>query len=191
MIWFTSDWHLDHENIITYSNRPFANVREQEAAIVANFFKCVREGDTVYHLGDIAFDEEAVDRFATRFMRMYHGSVQFHYIVGNHEKRAMAAIRHMATSVSDMKTIKWGKHSITLCHFLMSSFPRSHYNAWQIFGHHHGVVPTEHLGKRMNVCVELHDYKPVSIEDVRLWMNQQPNNWDYLSKTGQEGENRK
>ena len=63
MIWFTSDWHLDHANIIKYANRPFANVAEQKKVILENFFTAVQRGDVVYHLGNFAFSTEQFHGF--------------------------------------------------------------------------------------------------------------------------------
>jgi calcineurin-like phosphoesterase family protein len=35
-IWFTSDFHFGHHNIIRYCNRPFANTQEMDAVIVSS-----------------------------------------------------------------------------------------------------------------------------------------------------------
>lgn len=189
MIWFTSDWHLDHANIIKYSNRPFANVEEQQKVILSNFFIKVKKGDIVYFLGDIAFNSDAFQLFAKQFRQQYGTSVEFHYIEGNHEKSIIPEIKRFATSYSKLNEIYWNDQPITLCHYIMYSFSKSHFNAWQIYGHHHGYVDTKMLGKRMNVCVELNNYSPVSIDNVAKWMDQQPNNWDLLTKNKINGEN--
>ena len=55
-IWFTADFHLGHENIIKYCDRPFKNAAEMDKKIIANFNKVVAADDTVYILGDLAWD---------------------------------------------------------------------------------------------------------------------------------------
>ena len=47
MLWFTSDLHLCHENILTFTQRPFATVDEMARAIIANINECVGESDTL------------------------------------------------------------------------------------------------------------------------------------------------
>lgn len=60
MIFFTSDTHFGHANIVRLSNRPFKETKHQTAvevmneAIVKNWNETVSPDDTVYHLGDVA-----------------------------------------------------------------------------------------------------------------------------------------
>jgi len=56
MIWFTADYHLSHKNIIKYCNRPFVNVNEMNTAILNNLESKVKQGDTLYFIGDITFN---------------------------------------------------------------------------------------------------------------------------------------
>jgi len=58
MIYFTSDQHFGHKNIITYSNRPFENEREMDNYIINKYNERVSPDDTVYHLGDFGICED-------------------------------------------------------------------------------------------------------------------------------------
>jgi calcineurin-like phosphoesterase family protein len=51
-VWFTSDFHLGHRNIIRYCNRPFDSTDDMDATILANLNKKVGENDILYFLGD-------------------------------------------------------------------------------------------------------------------------------------------
>lgn len=51
-VWFTSDFHLGHSNIIRFCKRPFANAHEMNEAIVERMNSCVKPNDTLYFLGD-------------------------------------------------------------------------------------------------------------------------------------------
>lgn len=53
-IFFTSDTHFGHKNIIRYSDRPFRDVTHMNEMLVHNWNSVVTPADTVYHLGDVA-----------------------------------------------------------------------------------------------------------------------------------------
>lgn len=52
---FIADTHFNHENIIRYCNRPFANVSEMNEALIHNWNSTVGKQDSVFVLGDFAF----------------------------------------------------------------------------------------------------------------------------------------
>ena len=54
MMWFTSDTHFGHENIIKYCDRPFKNTDHMNDEIVRRWNEVVAPTDTVFHLGDVA-----------------------------------------------------------------------------------------------------------------------------------------
>ena len=53
-IFFTSDTHFNHANIIKYSNRPYSSVEEMNEDTIAKWNTTVKYDDIVYHLGDFA-----------------------------------------------------------------------------------------------------------------------------------------
>lgn len=84
MIWFTSDTHFGHSNIIKLAERPFADVDEMEDSLVANINSLVAPSDELYHLGDfsmkLGLEEQA------RILRRIRCR-NIHLIPGNHDKR--------------------------------------------------------------------------------------------------------
>ena len=52
MIYFTSDLHLGHENVIRFCNRPFATTDEMDEVLINNWNATVKQKDEVYILGD-------------------------------------------------------------------------------------------------------------------------------------------
>lgn len=56
-VWFTSDTHFGHQNIIRYSNRPFSDVDHMNEEIIKRWNKLVSPEDTVFHLGDVALGQ--------------------------------------------------------------------------------------------------------------------------------------
>ena len=53
MIFFTSDHHFYHTNIIKYCQRPFQSVEEMNEVMVERWNAVVGKNDTVYYLGDL------------------------------------------------------------------------------------------------------------------------------------------
>ncbi len=55
MIWFTSDLHFGHNNVIKFCDRPFESVHEMNIALTENWNKKIKPKDKVYVLGDFSF----------------------------------------------------------------------------------------------------------------------------------------
>lgn len=64
MIYFTSDTHFDHKNIIGYSGRPFRfpgglpDINGMNRKFAQNWNRVVKPEDVVYHLGDFSMHKE-------------------------------------------------------------------------------------------------------------------------------------
>lgn len=83
-IYFISDLHLGHGNIIHYCARPFAssNVKEMNSVLVSNWNNVVHELNLVYFLGNLSKSDR---KNSTEFwLSKLNGNI--HYIKGNHEK---------------------------------------------------------------------------------------------------------
>lgn len=85
-IWFSSDTHFGHENIIKYCDRPFKNVDHMNEVIIDNWNSVVSPGDTVYHLGDVALGQ--IDKSLACVSRLNGYKI---LILGNHDRPFMRA----------------------------------------------------------------------------------------------------
>ena len=79
-IFFTSDTHFTHNNIIKFCNRPFKDVEEMNQTLVDNWNKVVGPTDIIYHLGDFCFAGSAEWH---SIIGQLNGRI--HLILGNHE----------------------------------------------------------------------------------------------------------
>lgn len=59
MIFFISDTHFCHSNIIKYCNRPYSDVDEMNKDFIERWNSVVGKDDIVYHLGDFALCDKA------------------------------------------------------------------------------------------------------------------------------------
>jgi calcineurin-like phosphoesterase family protein len=164
MKYFSSDWHLFHRNVIKFSDRPFKTLDEMNQEIIRRAFSKLKAGDSLYLLGDISWNEEGWKLIQSLAPK----NVEIHLILGNHEVITGTA-KQVCRSITPFKEVKIQGNLVTLCHYPMVTWNRSHYNAWLLFGHHHakshGMETIEKYGKNgkvLNVNVEFHNYYPWS-----------------------------
>ena len=58
-VFFTSDTHFNHTNIIRFCNRPFKDVTHMNETIIANWNSVVGPDDIIFHLGDFCLGGSA------------------------------------------------------------------------------------------------------------------------------------
>jgi calcineurin-like phosphoesterase family protein len=165
-IYFTSDTHFGHTNIVKYSGRPFA-ARAMETALIANWNAVVRPGDIVYHLGDFALCD--VDK-AIEIVKQLPG--QKYLVFGNHDKAVRKDKRFLAHWIwaKDMADITVGSQRIVLSHYAMRVWNQSHRGAWQLHGHSHGSLKEEPHMLQCDVGVDCWNQRPVSFEQIAAKM---------------------
>jgi len=155
-IYFTSDMHLGHKNIIKYSDRPFKSVEEMDTEIINRFNSVVKSDDTVYDLGDLCLSNFNVYKYR------FNGTLI--RIKGSHD-RDIKEPRMMVVTPENLFDEYRNPISITLCHYAMRSWERSHYATWHLYGHHHGKLPP--YGLSFDVGVDCWNFYPVSLDQVK------------------------
>lgn len=171
-IWVISDTHLSHANILKFVDSEgnltrgarFSNTREMDEFMLERWNSVVKPGDKVYHLGDVMFGDR--DYFA-RLWPKFHGSKRL--TPGNHED-----IKYMSSGGFFSKIQLWrvfSEFGLILSHFpLHESQLYDHRNdrpLKSVHGHVHtnSLVSDNHI----NVSVEVIDYTPVNIEELRIY----------------------
>jgi len=184
---FTSDWHLGHETILRGFRKVFASTDEMNNKIISNLFDTLRPGDQLYFLGDLywKYPKSELDKLFTSLKRHRIG---FHFITGNHDPKSLtySAIVWQGT----LKDIIINKQPITLCHYPMVVWNKSHHGAWQLFGHIHYedntwnklLIRDIYEGKQINVNCELHNFMPLSFEEIYELMKNKKDNFDLIAR---------
>jgi len=162
-VWFTSDTHFSHQNIIKYCNRPFTSVEEMDEAIIQNWNEKVKAGDRIYHIGDFSFATPS------KYLKRLTG--QKYFIHGNHDYIKDHELIGWVW-IKNYHELKIGNQTIILNHYAQRVWNKMHRGAWHLFGHSHGNLPP--YGKSFDVGVDCFNYSPISFEEVQAKMDELP-----------------
>ncbi len=160
-VFFTADTHFGHANIIKYCKRPFSSAQEMDEMLIRNWNDTVEPGDTVYHLGDFAFD-----RHPEKYLNRLNGVKQL--IRGNHDKQP--SIKHGWASINDYREIRVERQKIILCHYAFRVWASGHKGSWSLYGHSHGSLPDDQTLLSIDVGVDCHGFKPISFNQIKTIM---------------------
>lgn len=156
-LWFTSDTHFDHANIIEFCARPFASVDEMNRAMIERWNARVQPGDRVYHLGDFAFGPYSN---VAKFLAPLNGQVLL--IRGNHDRsqpRMLAAgFSHVC---EDMALLAYGL-AVHLTHKPAVDLPQG--INLNLHGHVHHTYARR--GHRINVGVDVRGFAPTTLAEL-------------------------
>lgn len=164
---FTADLHLGHRAIITHCYRPFASVEDMDRVLIENINSKVAKGDLLYILGDFSLGNcEAV---RSRRAEIKCGNV---YLVrGNHDRLSDGQYSEIGFHFKgDMMVLKVDQQRITLCHYAMRRWNKSHHGAWHLYGHSHGHLADDQRSLSFDIGVDCHKYMPLSFEEVSAIM---------------------
>lgn len=168
MIFYTSDLHFGHQNVIRFDNRPFDTVSEMDYTLIRLWNSRVREEDTVYIVGDFAYRNE---RPAEWYLRQLPGKK--HLIVGNHDSKLFenpVAVSYFE-SIEKMAHVMDGKTPICLCHFPICEWNGYWKGHLHIYGHiHNRRGDTFQIMKgregALNAGCMINHYMPVPLNEL-------------------------
>ena len=171
MIFFTSDTHFGHANIIEYSCRPFSSREEMDERLAMYWNGVVGEEDIVYHLGDFTLGNQ---HYARQYFATLNGIIR---VLGNkwhHDSRWLPFSGFYSKSDYQVEILPpmvvlegstWTQ-PVVLSHYPIAEWDRKHYGSWHLHGHSH----CKHIARagdlKMDVGVDCNDYTPVSIHQV-------------------------
>jgi calcineurin-like phosphoesterase family protein len=176
MIFFTSDTHFGHANIVKYCQRPFESIEEHDQILIGNWNRTVGKNDTVYHLGDFCFKNKTND--FESYLKKLNGFI--YLIWGNHDQVAkyekMAKGMHVFNQdkirfLGDYERIKIEGQDIILSHYSFRVWDKSHHGSWNLYGHSHGTLFDDPHLRSIDVGVDSHNYYPISFDQVKRLMN--------------------
>ena len=173
-IFFTSDTHFCHRNIMKYCNRPFADIYEHDNELIRRWNEKVPEDGIVFHLGDVGF---ASNKVIHEILEQLNGKI--YLVVGNHDWRSI--VKQQGWRFEEMTqqiNMKVGDQHIILNHYPLLCFSGVYQPnpTWQLYGHvHSGPYSTQGLdGPRLRMCyttqydvgVDNNNFTPISYKEV-------------------------
>lgn len=203
-VFFTSDWHFDHGNIIKYTNRPFLtpedqaifvqnpdmrvsfdSIRLMNNTIINNINLKVKEDDVIFHLGDVTFtkDKEKARSFLDRI-----NCREIYNIWGNHDD--YFTLKDLFKETFDQVKVVVDGQEIFLNHYAMRVWDKSHRGTWHLYGHSHGQLPDDPESLSFDAGVDCHNFMPLSMADIRAIMNKKtPVDPNYKDRARKENYN--
>lgn len=171
-IFFTSDTHWGHANILGFCNRPFANVEEMNHKLIENWNNKVPTDGLVFHLGDFAWGGYP---FWKNIRSQLNGEIIL--IKGNHDEKNMTptAAEELFKLVTPQMKIRiegrgvYLNHNPFLCYGGTYRDPKG--LVYQAFGHVHSGpgakgLDVDRLGilfpTQYDVGVDNNNYEPIS-----------------------------
>lgn len=168
-IWFISDTHFGHENILKFTTPngklirgdKFSSTEEMNQHMYDCWNETVKLGDRIYHLGDVTWIKDS--KFVKTFRKL-NGDKRL--IVGNHDSIMWFAKEQLFTKISMWHLF----HEVGL---LASHVPLDvsalkrydRFGTWiNVHGHiHQNCSPTPN---HRCVCVEWTNYRPIHIDEI-------------------------
>lgn len=167
MIYFISDTHFYHFNIIRYCNRPFKNMDEMNELIINNWNTYVTDEDTIYHLGDFSLSTE--ENLKIIFNRLKGNKI---LIRGNHDRKSVKFYEEIGFKVLTHAPIILDEYKLMLSHVPLpdSKIKEGYIN---LHGHiHNKSINNDYPkniysnNKHINLSVDVTNFKPVSLDEI-------------------------
>lgn len=188
MIYFTSDPHYGHINILKYCpNRKFDNIEDMNETLIKNYNEAVKPEDTCIFVGDIFF--RCPKSKAKAIMRRLNGKKIL--VLGNHDQSMTQMMRLGFDLACYSMSIRIDGQKVDIKHypfkpkwwerlFMKAKFKDLKYDLryldrrpidkgqFLIHGHIHSTE--KFRGRQIHVGVDAWDMKPVSIEQIKKYI---------------------
>lgn len=168
MIYYISDLHFGHRNVIEMDGRPFETVEEMDETLIQLWNDRVTEADDVYIVGDFAYRNGFT---ATWYLRRLKG--RKHLIIGNHDQTTIQDEKAVAcfASIEKMLLISDNDRKVSLCHFPVAEWNGKRRGGYHVHGHLH-IRRDEvyefmsRYDKALNAGCMINGYRPVTLDEL-------------------------
>jgi len=176
-LFFISDFHLGHDNVIKFDKRPFQDVDEMAETIIQNWNSVVDDDSIIYYLGDLFYKVKA--SHIAYLMHQLKGEIRV--ILGNHDRLSQLVRMERFTDIQTYQRIfvkdkdfKGGKCDIIVSHYPHLIWDKHHHGSWHLHGHSHQNLTKSEYGREvyykrkvLDVGCNGWNYTPVSYQQVK------------------------
>lgn len=191
-IFFSSDQHFGHRNVLRFCGRPYGDEKEMAKALIDNWNSVVTNDDIVVSMGDFFWfnDSHSIKKCIDKL-----NGKEIYLILGNHDKREsfrrvtderfhiVDGITHIFLRCDDAERWYQKTFEIVCSHYPLMTWSHRDRGAINLFGHiHSGWLRScddydQNLplwrGQQLDVGVDNQNFTPVSFEDVLAQLAQQ------------------
>lgn len=158
-IFFTSDTHYGHANVIKHAKRPFQGLEDMHATMIERWNKVVQPTDTVYHLGDVVWKQSLLEEIFTKL------NGEKILVWGNHDSVATRRSPVWKFATADIELQLPGEPLLVLHHYSKRVWNKSHHGSIMLYGHSHGSLPGD--SQTLDVGVDCWDFTPVTLKQIK------------------------
>lgn len=159
----TSDTFFGRKNAIKLFKRKFSSVEEMNNEMIERWNSKVNKEDTVYHLGNFAWDPFSVNHA----LQSLNGKIKF--LLGNKDKALNeSANLYENVIILPLQIIELNIFKVVLCHYPLEYWNGKENGILHLHGHNYKEFPTD-LNKhiRVNVCSDYWKLAPVEINTIK------------------------
>jgi calcineurin-like phosphoesterase family protein len=178
-IFFISDHHFGHHNIIKHAQRPFTTTEEMNDTMIRNWNERVKTKDTVFHLGDLTLNSNA-----QVYLEQLNGHIRILTLEWHHDKAWLKKQKNKpalksksgleVTLLPPLVLLKVNAFRIdkfalpiSLSHYPLAEWEASHHGGWQLHGHSHGNYRDPKGRACVDVGVDPIGFYPVSLLELK------------------------
>jgi len=165
MIWFTADWHLGHRGILAHAARPWKDTDEMDFYLTDMLIRTLGPGDRLYLGGDMAWRKPQLEYLLSLC------PVETFAILGNHDKPFRKIYEAHCKWVGNLLDTNIEGQSVTISHYAMRVWNKSHYGAWNLYGHSHGSLPP--IGMQYDIGIDNNNLNMLNWEMIKHIMAEQ------------------
>jgi calcineurin-like phosphoesterase family protein len=168
-VFYISDTHLGHENIVKLCRPEFKDHEEMVDTIVENWNKVVKTTDVVYHGGDFLWKHPPKpwneESWAKHICRRLNGRIRL--MLGNHDNPEVLIKNDLVESIQAWGVFK--KERFCMTHFPIA-LPQCPPGFVNVHGHVH-TNDNSSQPHQLNICVEKSEYAPIPHEAMKIAVN--------------------
>lgn len=168
--YLTSDTWFGRDNIleIAYRISSYSSIDKMNKSFIKNWNKKVKKTDTVFHLGNFAWDPVT----ASKILPKLNGTIYF--ICSNDDMPILKVAKDFDNvMILDNQIMILPNHDLVLCHYPLDVWPGK--DTGTIHAHGHTVYSHKtdlRVMNRFNVCLDFWNYSPVKYSTLKEFVNE-------------------